>query len=283
MKHVILMMALMAVGAMMPAPRAGAAEAKAGAGKKIVFLVAESEYQAAKTVPEFAKMLTDKYGFQCEVLLGSQDDKDPNRHYLPHMEKLKDADLLVIQVRRRALPKDQMAALRAYVEAGKPIIGIRTASHAFAMAAPKPLKPGAKAVAPIPIPAGLEEWPHFDKEIMGCNYQNHYGKAAGNTVVTVNPEKKNHPILAGVPEKFESPSWLYKIEPVEPTAEILMRGKIEGKDAEAVVMINTPAKGNRIVYTTLGHQDDYKIPAFERILVNSVFWTLKLDPPAEKP
>lgn len=281
MKHALFTFVLLAACALMPAPRGFAADAKPGAGKKIVFLVAESEYHAATTIPEFAKQIQEKYGFQCEVLLGSQDDKDPNRHYLPHMEKLKDADLIVIQVRRRALPKEQMAALRAYVDSGKPVIGIRTASHAFSMQAPKPLKPGAKASPAPKIPEGLEQWPGFDKEIMGCFYQNHYGKAAGNTIVTVNPEKKNHPILAGVPEKFESPSWLYKIEPVEPTAEILMRGKIEGKDAEAVVMTNTPAKGNRVVYTTLGHEDDYKIPAFQRILINSVFWTLKMDPPKE--
>ena len=58
-----------------------------------------------------------------------------------------------------------------------------------------------------------------------------------------------------------------------------MMGKIPGKDAEAVLLANIYKRGSRIVYTSLGHWDDFKIPAFQRILINSVFWTLKLDPP----
>jgi type 1 glutamine amidotransferase len=118
----------------------------------------------------------------------------------------------------------------------------------------------------------------FDQEVFGCSYHGHY-ETGIVTIVTVNPEKKGHPILTGVPETFDSPSWLYLIAPLAPTAEALMMGKIPGKEAEAVVLTNTYKRGSRIVYTSLGHWDDFKTSAFQRILINSVFWTMKLEVP----
>ena len=39
---------------------------------------------------------------------------------------------MVVSARRRVLPKGQLDALRKFVAEGKPVVGIRTASHAFA-------------------------------------------------------------------------------------------------------------------------------------------------------
>ena len=246
--------------------------------KTIVFILAENEYRAWKTVPEFGKVLEDKYGFNCDYLTSSTDGTDPNRFFIPRMERVKQADLVVVFARRRALPKDQMLIFKDYLDSGKPLIGIRTASHAFDANLVVPKEGGAPVAANLKLPPGLEQWKTFDKDVFGCSYHGHFG--AGNlTTVTINPDKKNHPILAGVPETFESPSWLYELTPLAPTAEALVMGKISGKDAEAVVLTNTYKRGSRIVYTSLGHWDDFQIPAFQRILINSVFWTMRLDVP----
>jgi hypothetical protein len=50
---------------------------------------------------------------------------------LENLDALKNADLLLIFARRMNLPDDQMKPIRAHWEAGRPIVGIRTASHAF--------------------------------------------------------------------------------------------------------------------------------------------------------
>lgn len=248
------------------------------AKKTIVCILAENEYRAWQTVPEFCKILEDKYGFNCEFLTSSTDGVDPNRFFIPRMEKVKKADLVVVFARRRALPKDQMRILKDYLDSGKPLLGIRTASHAFDANLVVPKEGGAPVAANLALPEGLEQWSTFDKEVFGCSYHGHFG--AGNlTTVTPNPAKKNHPILTGIPESFESPSWLYELAPLAPTAEALMMGKIAGKDAQAVVLTNTYKRGSRIVYTSLGHWDDFKIPAFQRLLINSVFWSMKLDVP----
>jgi type 1 glutamine amidotransferase len=257
---------------------AKAAESKTP--KRLVFILAENEYRAWETVPEFGKILEDKYRFHCDYLTSSTDGNDPNRFFIPRMDKVKKADLVVVFARRRALPKDQMQILKDYLDSGKPLIGIRTASHAFDANLVVPKEGGAPVAANLKLPAGLQQWQTFDKEVFGCNYHGHY-EAGIPTTVTINPDQKDHPILTGVPEQFESPSWLYELKPLAPTTEALMMGKIPGKDAEAVVLTNTYKRGSRIVYTSLGHWDDFKNPAFQRILINSVFWTLKLDVPKE--
>jgi len=246
--------------------------------KKLVFILAENEYQAWRTIPEFGQMLEAKYGFQCEYLTSSTDDKDPNRFFIPHMERVKQAELVVVFARRRALPSEQMQILKEYLDSGKPLIGIRTASHAFDANLVVPKEGGAPVAANVRLSEGLEQWRTFDKEVLGCSYHGHY-ETGIVTVVSVIPEKKGHPILTGVPDTFDSPSWLYEVAPLAPAAEALMMGKIPGKDAEAVVLTNTYKHGSRIVYTTLGHWDDFKVPAFQRILINSVFWTMKMDVP----
>ena len=115
---------------------------------------------------------------------------------------------------------------------------------------------------------------------LGCNYQDHYRETKEGTAVTVVADKKDHPILTGV-TGFTSPGSLYKVMPLAPTAQALMVGKIEGQDAEPVLMTNTYINNGRIVYTSLGHPGDFEIPAFRRMLVNATFWALGLDVPKE--
>jgi len=255
-----------------------AAEAKPQ--KAIAFILAENEYRAWQTIPEFGQTLEDKYGFKCDYLVSSTDDKDTNRFFIPRMEKVKQADLVVVFARRRALPREQMQILRDYIGSGKPLIGIRTASHAFDANLVVPKQGGSPVAANLALPPDLEQWTTFDQDVLGCRYHGHYEPGIV-TVVTVNPEKKGHPILRGVPETFESPSWLYEVAPLAPTTEALLLGKIPGKAAEAVLFTNIDRQGGRTVYTTLGHWDDFKLSAFRRLLINSVFWSLKLDVPKE--
>src|ERR1035437_9943188 len=110
---------------------ASAQAAESKPQKTLVFILAEQEYRAWRTVPEFGKTLEDKYGFRCEYLTSSTDDKDPNRFFVPRMEQVKKADLVVVFARRRALPSEQIQILKEYLDSGKPLIGIRTACHAF--------------------------------------------------------------------------------------------------------------------------------------------------------
>ena len=85
---------------------------------------------------------------------------------LPGIEQLAEADVAMISVRRRALPKPQLDVFRKFVADGKPIVAIRTASQAFALRDGQP-------------PAGHDVWPEFDRDVLGGNYQGHHANQPG--------------------------------------------------------------------------------------------------------
>ena len=106
-----------------------------GKGKRIVFVTGDEEYRSEESMPAMARILAERHGFQCSVLFsinpknGEIDPKVDNN--IPGLELLKDADLMVVFMRFRHLPPEQMAHFVDYVNSGRPVIGIRTATHAF--------------------------------------------------------------------------------------------------------------------------------------------------------
>jgi type 1 glutamine amidotransferase/nicotinamidase-related amidase len=234
---------------------------------RIVFVIAENEYDADKTLPKFANELQIRYGFACEFALGlSKSDSAKERNNISGLEALETADLAVVYVRRRALPKEQMKRLQDYIASGKPLIGLRTASHAFALRGEKP-------------GPGYAVWPEFDPEVLGGNYHGHHGNKGPDgpqTYVWVKQGAESHPILNGVPNgEFKVQSWLYKTVPLTETTTVLMMGRVDDrKPHEPVSWTNTTSGGGRVFYTSLGHPDDFKLPAFRRTIVNAVFWAL---------
>ena len=106
-----------------------------GKGKHVVLVSGDEEYRSEEALPQLAKILSKHHGFKCTVLFAI-DPKDgtinPNiSTNIPGLEKLKDADLAVFALRFRDLPDDQMKHVAEYIESGKPVIGLRTATHAF--------------------------------------------------------------------------------------------------------------------------------------------------------
>jgi type 1 glutamine amidotransferase/nicotinamidase-related amidase len=234
---------------------------------RIVFVIAENEYDADKTLPVFARELQTKYDFSCEFALGASKSGDAKeRNNIAGLEALESADLAIVYVRRRALPEKQMKLLRDYVKSGKPLIGLRTASHAFALRGEE-LEPG------------YADWPDFDQQVLGGNYHGHHGNKAENgpkTYCWVKEGMESHPILNDVPAgELRVRSWLYKTLPLTKTTTVLMMGRVGDRELhEPVAWTNVHSGRGRVFYTSLGHPDDFKLEAFRRMLVNAVFWTL---------
>lgn len=114
-------------------------QAGPGAGKHVVLVSGDEEYRSEEALPQLAKILSQRHGFRTTVLF-AQDPAhpgviDPNyTGNIPGLGALDDADLMILFTRFRALPDDQMEHFQAYLMAGKPVIGIRTATHAFEFA-----------------------------------------------------------------------------------------------------------------------------------------------------
>ncbi len=227
-----------------------------------VFLIHENEYEMARSVPAFAESeLAGKRQWRCTYLFG----REPNR--IPGLEALEDADLMVVAVRRQVLPEAQLACIHAYCESGRPVVGVRTASHAFASSQ------GAG------IPEGHAAWPEFDPEILGGNYQGHHNnksRRGPKTFLWGLPRAAKHPILDSVPaEERITRSWLYKVLPLADRATPLMMGRVEERQPhEPVAWTNTGKYGNRVFYTSLGHPDEFEEEGFRRLLLNGILWAV---------
>ena len=223
---------------------------------RLAFVVAEDEYETEKTLPRFAREQLGKH-FSVEFVFGSETD----RHDIPGLvEALEDADALFVSVRRRVLPPEQMDAVRRFVEAGKPVLGIRTASHAFSLRNQQPAE-------------GRAAWETFDADVFGGNYTNHYGKGP-DVRVEAAPGVEDHPILAGVDlQNLTSRGSLYKVSPLAKTAQSLLLGSIPDQPSEPVAWTNKRATGGRTFYTSLGHPADFEQPEFNRFLRNAVYWS----------
>jgi nicotinamidase-related amidase/type 1 glutamine amidotransferase len=222
---------------------------------RVAFLVAEDEYKTETTLPPFAAAYLGK-GFKVDFVFDAEGDK--NR--LTGASAVDEADVLFVSARRRAFPAEQLAAVRRQVARGKAVVGIRTASHAFA------LRPGAD------VPAGHDVWPTFDPDVLGGHYTNHH-KAGPETSLAVAPGAGSHPVLSGVDvARFVGKGSLYKVSPLADSATPLLIGTTPGESPEPVAWTNLTTSGGRVVYTSLGHPDDFAQPDFRRLLLNAIAW-----------
>jgi type 1 glutamine amidotransferase len=226
------------------------AEISAAELPRIVFIAGEYEYHSKETLPPFASALAKRYAVKTVML---ERPNDPKEQTIPGLEAIEQADLLVLFVRRMTLPDEQLAQIKKYVESGRPVIGLRTASHAF------------------------ENWKEFDKEVLGGNYHNHYGNKL-KTSVSVVADKREHSLLKGVNE-FVSEGSLYKNAPLQSGTMPILRGKVEGFPEEPIAWTHS-YKGARVFYTSLGHPNDFKEESFRNLLHNAIAWTL--DQPLQK-
>ncbi len=228
----------------------------ADARPKLVMLIAEPEYETEKTLPVFAANHLVK-DFRVVTISGSAAAGDTS---LAPIAELADADVLLVSVRRRTPPVAQLAAIRKHVAAGKPVVGIRTASHAFALGKNQALA------------AGNADWPAWDHEVIGGNYANHHGKGPVTAVTRTASAPADHPILRGLTLPFNTATTLYRNTPLRPGAVALLTGTIPNQPAEPLAWTFTRADGGRTFYTSLGGPNDFQNAAFTRLLRNGLLW-----------
>ncbi|MDA1272459.1 MAG: ThuA domain-containing protein [Verrucomicrobia bacterium] len=225
----------------------------------LVFMIGEDEYETWKTLPEFAKADLEPNGFWVTIIHADKDDKN---NFAGLEDALAQADLLFVSVRRRSPHTSQLAAVRKHLMDGKPLIGIRTSSHAFATRG--------EALAP-----GRSLWPEFDPDVLGGHYRGHHGSGP-NVVVKAAPGAEKDPILEGVDlEKLRGNGSLYQASPLVDSARPLLIGSIPGKPPEPIAWTHRfGPKAARIFYTSFGHPLDFQDGQFRRLLLNAIGWAL---------
>ncbi|GAA5137147.1 hypothetical protein GCM10023213_13460 [Prosthecobacter algae] len=248
-------------------------------GKKIVLVAGDEEYRTEETCPMLAKILSQKHGFDCTVLFSINPDGgyiDPNfQKNLPGTEALASADLLIIGTRFRQLPDDQLAPFEAFLNSGKPVIGFRTATHAFTGSAK----------------TGDFKWGEFGLKILGEKWVNHHGKhKVEGTRGIVEAANSSNEVLRGVGEIFATTD-VYGIANLdEKAAKILLRGAVTETMEPTSKAISGPknspmmplawlreytapngtAKGQAFC-TTLGASVDFADEDLRRLVVNAAY------------
>ena len=227
----------------------------------VVFLISDdpNNYEATRTIPVFAESLRREQGFKVTVLLG---EGDRSAFRFPGLEVVSDADLIVVFCRRVALTSEQLDLLKNYLRKGKPLVGIRTANHAF--------------TALGEIAAGHDAWPGFVTNILGCENRG-YGPQELGTDVSIVPSQKKHPILKGFkPERWHADGSTYLVAPLlDEKATVLVTGKVNDK-VEPIAWTRYTADKSRVFYTSLGYPSDFDKPQFNNLLVNAIYWALDI-------
>ena len=223
----------------------------------VVMLIAEREYETQQSLKRFSEDREKAYRFT----VVAADPKDRNR--LVGLDNLRDADLMLVSVRRRTLPTEQLAVIRDFILQGKPVIGIRTASHAFSLRNKKP-------------PEGRTDWQDFDQVVFGGNYTNHHGNDLQVKISLADTGSK-HPIVKGIDgnKQYFSSASLYRVSPLMQGAKVLMRGQVKGHPAEPIAWTYRRADGGKSFYTSLGNTEDFQGLLLPALLENALVWGLR--------
>ena len=275
-----------------------------GDGRHIVFITGDEEYRSEEGMPQLARILAKHHGFRCSVLFSIDDETgeiNPDvLDNIPGLEKLARADLMCIFTRFRDLPDEQMKHVVDYVESGRPIVGLRTATHAFRMKNHKTYER---------YSSFNRDWPGgFGKQILGETWVAHHGGHGWQaTRGIVAPGQAEHPILRGIEDgDVWDPSDVYTVRlpmadgivPIllgqvvggmgfddEPAGSEVDKKTGETRDKNDPMMplawcreMPLEEGGVRRVFTTtMGASQAFAHEGSRRLIVNACYWALGMD------
>jgi len=270
-------------------PRAGAAN-----GKHVVLLAGDEEYRSEESLPMLARILAQRHGFKSTVLFSvnpADGTVDPlNQTNVPGMHLLDTADLVILQFRFRELPDADMRHFEAYLKAGKPLIALRTATHAFAYSRNKS-SPFAR------YDWQSKTWPGgFGQQVLGETWVAHHGDhGKESTRGLVDGTHAKHPVLRGVQDVW-GPTDVYSVIHLQPTDTVLMHGLVlRGmkpddppnwhKSLMPLVWVRDytweNGKTTRALTSTSGAAVDMQSEDLRRLIVNACYWLTGLEVPAK--
>lgn len=291
--------------------------------KHIVLISGDEEYRSEEALPQLAKILSTRHGFNCTVLFAQNPDNlgiiDANYgQNIPGLEALESADMMVIFTRFRALPDNQMQYIDNYLKTGKPVMGIRTATHAFNFG--KDSDSNFKHYG-NGYNGDKTAWKGgFGRFILGEKWISHHGQHKHqSTFGLIANGAQSHPITNGIEDgDVWGSTDVYGVRlPLSGDSQPIILGQVMNRkgaynesdifygmkptDNEIATTnkkgekLNDPmmpvswiksyqipnGKKGKVFTTTVGVANDMLIEGTRRLLVNGVFWALDLQVPAK--
>ncbi|TWU35025.1 ThuA domain-containing protein [Novipirellula artificiosorum] len=263
-------------------------ESGPGSGKHIVFLAGDHEYRSEESLPALARIMAKHHGFKCTVLFnidpatGEIVAGKPSN--MPGMEALDSADLAVVFLRFQNLPPEQMKHFEDYLNRGGPVVGMRTATHAFQIAEGQPYAKYSFRSTASDYELG------FGHQVLGQTWVGHYGKNhQQSTRITAMDAMREHPILRGVENAWVQ-AGAYVGKPVD--GDILtMAQPLEGMTPDSPVVESLPpqpsewtrtylspsGKKARVFTSLYGTPEDITNEGYRRLMINGMFWAIGLE------
>jgi hypothetical protein len=260
-----------------------------GAGKHIVWLAGDHEYRSEETLPALARILASRYGFKCSVFFTTDPATgfiEPGSSNVAGLDALRTADLMVVFLRFQDFPDGEMKHVADYLDRGGPVVGFRTATHAFQIKRPDApfLKYTWRGGDPA-YPGG------FGRQILGETWVSHYGKNhAQSSRLVLQPDQLSHPILRGVRDVWVQ-SGGYTADPIEGSTVLALGQILDGmtpdapaaKDKKEVPVAwyrtykSASGGSGRVFTTTHGASEDLLNDGFRRLSVNGILWAAGLE------
>ncbi len=267
-----------------------------GKGKHIVLIAGDEEYRSEESMPQLGKMFSKNYGFKCTVVFAQNPETgeiDPDNHSnIPGLEALKTADLMFIVTRFRNLPDDQMTHIDAYLKTGKPVVGMRPATHAFRI-------PKDRKFHKYDFRSQVEGWEGgFGRQIFGETWVGHHvGNKRGYIRGIIADDAKDHPIVRGIkPGDIGGKTGVYNVTmPMKPEATpIVLGGALEGLSFDRPLLEGeknnpmmpvawthtyeaVPGKKGRAFVTTMGTSTDLLVEGTRRMIIQGSFWAMGME------
>jgi type 1 glutamine amidotransferase len=280
-----------------------------GKGKHVVLVSGDEEYRSEEALPQLGKILAKHHGFKCTVLFAINSktgEIDPiNRHNIPGLESLKTADLMIIATRFRDLPDDQMQHIDNYLKTGKPVIGMRTATHAFNVAKGKAFSHYGNGYK-----GEKKEWSDgFGRLVLGEKWISHHGSHKNESTRGLIAKGAEKSIVRGIADgDIWAPTDVYGVrlplpgdsKPVVFGQVLVRKGKrdnadpffgmrpddepLVGKKNEPMMPVawtktyQTPGgKTGKVFATTMGSSTDLVSEGLRRLLVNAAYWCVGME------
>lgn len=260
-----------------------------GVGKHIVWLAGDHEYRGEESLPALARIMARHYGFKCSVFI-TTDPKtgfiEPGSSNISGLEALDSADLLVVFLRFQDFPDAEMQHIVDYIDRGGPVVGYRTATHAFQIK-----RPDAKFFNYTWDNVSPDYRGGFGRQVLGETWVSHLGRNhAQSSRLILQADEASHPILRGVRDVWVQ-SGGYTANPM-PDSHILAVGQIlngmtpdspkaEDKKDMPVAWYRThigkSGKPARVFTTTHGASEDLLNDGFRRMAVNATLWAAGLE------
>lgn len=282
-----------------------------GKGKHIVLLAGDEEYRSEEALPALGKILSQRHGFKCTVLFSIDPQTgmiDPNNQgNIPGTEALNDADLVIMSWRFRKPTDEQMKPIDAYFKSGKPVIGLRTSTHAFNFGGDSQWKHYSNGYG-----GDKKEWRDgFGRLVFGEKWISHHGRhKSESTKGFLMKDQKDHPILRGIKDgDIWGPSDVYGVRlplpgdsqplvlgqvtlrKLKPEGDDVLFGMRETDDQAKEGGKNDPmmpvawtksyqypgGKKGMAFTTTLGASTDILTEGTRRMIINAAYWGVGLE------